>query len=53
MLPREKVITEIESDKAALTAELEVIAEHCASFPVLDDRPADEILEFDEYQIPR
>jgi len=29
------------------------IARHCASLPVLDDRPADAILGYDEQGIPR
>ena len=31
-----------------LADELEQIAEHCANLPVLDSRPADEILGYDE-----
>ena len=33
--------------------ELEQIAEHCANLPVLDSRPADEILGYDEHGLPR
>ena len=33
--------------------ELNEIALHCASLPVLDDRSADEILDYDEYGLPR
>jgi antitoxin VapB len=36
-----------------LADELEEIAEHCASLPVLDARPADEILGYDENGLPR
>jgi antitoxin VapB len=36
-----------------LADELEEIAEHCASLPVLDSRPADEILGYDEHGLPR
>jgi antitoxin VapB len=33
--------------------ELEQIAEHCASLPVLDSRRAEEILGYDEVGLPR
>jgi antitoxin VapB len=36
-----------------LANELEAIAEHCASLPVLDTRTADEILEYDGRGLPR
>jgi antitoxin VapB len=36
-----------------LADELEMIAEHCAILPVLDARPADEILGYDEHGLPR
>ncbi len=36
----------------SLSAELEAIAEHCASLPVLDARSADEILDYDERGLP-
>ena len=36
-----------------LADELEEIAEHCASLPVLDDRSAEEILGYDETGLPR
>jgi antitoxin VapB len=36
-----------------LADELEEIAEHCSSLPVLDPRPADEILGYDESGLPR
>ena len=36
-----------------LADELERIAEHCASLPVLDPRPAEEILGYDEHGLPR
>ena len=42
-----------ESSKRSLVDELEDIAEHCASLPVLDARPADEILGYDEHGISR
>ena len=35
-----------------LADELEQIAEHCANLPVLDSRPADEILGYDEHGLP-
>jgi antitoxin VapB len=39
--------------KRPLVDELEEIAEHCASLAVLDNRRADEILEYDETGLPR
>jgi len=36
-----------------LADELDEIALHCARLPVLDDRPADEILGYDEHGLPR
>lgn len=39
--------------KGRLADELEAIAEHCASLPVLDTRTADEILEYDDRGLPR
>jgi antitoxin VapB len=36
-----------------LADELEAIAEHCASLPVLDARAPDEILEYDRRGLPR
>jgi antitoxin VapB len=35
-----------------LADELEQIAEHCANLPVLDSRPGDEILGYDEHGLP-
>lgn len=35
-----------------LLAKLEAIAEHCAALPVLDDRPAEDILGYDERGMP-
>jgi antitoxin VapB len=35
-----------------LADELEAIALHCASLPVLDDRPPDEILGYDDQGLP-
>lgn len=42
-----------ERGRRRLADELEEIAEHCASLPVLDDRPADEILGYDKAGLPR
>jgi antitoxin VapB len=42
-----------ERAKRPLIEELEEIALHCASLPVLDSRPADEILGYDEQGLPR
>ncbi len=36
----------------SLADELDKIAKRCASLPVLDDRPADEILGYDEHGLP-
>jgi antitoxin VapB len=36
-----------------LADELDAIAQHCASLPVLDRRSADEILGYDERGLPR
>lgn len=35
-----------------LDAELDVIALRCAALPVLDDRPEEEILGYDEHGLP-
>lgn len=42
-----------ERSKRRLADELEEIAEHCASLPVLDTRTPDEILEYDGRGLPR
>ena len=42
-----------ERTKHRLADELEEIAEHCASLPILNDRRAEEILGFDEQGLPR
>ncbi len=42
-----------ERSKRRLADELEEIAEHCASLPVLDSRQAEEILGYDENGLPR
>lgn len=42
-----------ERSNRRLADELEDIARHCAALPVLDERPADEILEYDEHGLPR
>jgi antitoxin VapB len=39
--------------KRSLADELEEIAKHCASLPVLDDRSAEEILGYDRDGLPR
>lgn len=36
----------------SLAQELEEIADHCSSLPVLDSRDADEILGYDEIGLP-
>ena len=42
-----------ERSKRRLADELEEIAEHCRSLPVLDARRPDEILGYDEHGVPR
>ena len=42
-----------ERTKRRLADELEEIAEHCASLPVLDGRRTEEILGYDEVGLPR
>jgi antitoxin VapB len=42
-----------ERTKRRLADELEEIAEHCASLPVLDGRSAEEILGYNEVGLPR
>ena len=42
----------LERRNKRLADELEEIAEHCASLPVLDDRRAEEILGYDESGLP-
>lgn len=41
-----------ERGKRRLADELEEIADHCASLPILDDRTPDEILGYDENGLP-
>jgi antitoxin VapB len=43
----------MERTKRRLADELEEIAEHCASLPVLDSRRAEDILGYDETGLPR
>ena len=43
----------LERTKRRLADELEEIAEHCASLPVLDRRPAEEILGYEDSGLPR
>jgi antitoxin VapB len=42
----------LERTKRRLADELEQIAKHCASLPVLDSRRAEEILGYDETGLP-
>jgi antitoxin VapB len=42
-----------ERAKRRLADELDAIARECAALPVLDDRPAEEILGYDEHGAPR
>jgi antitoxin VapB len=41
-----------QQNNTALLAEIRAIVDHCASLPVLDPRPADEILGYDENGLP-
>jgi antitoxin VapB len=42
-----------ERPKRRLADELDEIAKHCASLPVVDGRTSDEILDYDERGLPR
>lgn len=42
-----------ERSRRSLADELDEIARHCASLPVRDARPPDEILGYDEKGLPR
>ncbi|MGH9490684.1 MAG: type II toxin-antitoxin system VapB family antitoxin [Terriglobales bacterium] len=42
-----------ERRRRSLADELEAIADHCARLPVLDTRPADEVLGYAERGLPR
>ncbi len=42
----------LERTNRRLADELEAIAEHCANLPVLDSRPADDILGYDDHGLP-
>jgi antitoxin VapB len=42
-----------ERSKRRLADELDAIARHCASLPVRDSRPPDQILGYDEHGPPR
>jgi antitoxin VapB len=42
-----------EQSRQRLADELDAIARHCASLPVLDPRSADEIIGYDERGVPR
>ncbi len=47
-------LNRLQRDRAgrSLAQELEEIADHCSSLPVLDSRDADEILGYDESGLP-
>lgn len=47
-----EALRKTERQGAPLLDKLEGIAEHCASLPVQDDRPADAILGYDERGMP-
>jgi len=42
-----------ERTRRSLADELQEIADHCASLPILDNRSADEILGYDDTGLPR
>jgi antitoxin VapB len=42
-----------ERSRRRLADELEDIAKHCAALPVVDARPANEILGYDDHGLPR
>ena len=42
-----------ERSRRRLADEIDEIGRHCASLPVLDARPAEEILGYDENGVPR
>ena len=48
-------LTRLRRERAGrrLADDLDEIARHCASLPVQDRRPADEILGYDEHGLPR
>lgn len=46
----ERVEGAFEADE--LVVEIDAIARRCAALPRLDDRPADEIVGYDEYGLP-
>jgi antitoxin VapB len=50
---RERLAQVRRRPRRRLADELEQIAEHCANLPVLDARPADEILGYDDNGLPR
>jgi antitoxin VapB len=51
---RERLSREAARHRALpLRRELEAIRKRCASLPVRDSRPADEILGYDEHGLPR
>jgi hypothetical protein len=41
------------TDRRRLVDEINAIADHCSSLPVLDDRSPEEILGYDEIGLPR
>ncbi len=52
---RERLEREVRKDQSveSLVAELMEIGRHCSSLPLLDGRPADEILGYDDKGIPQ
>ena len=50
---RDRLVQVRRRPRRRLADELEQIAEHCANLPVVDARPADEILGYDVHGLPR
>ncbi len=51
---QERILRERGRSRARrLSEELRIIGERCSSLPVLDDRPPEEILGYNEHGLPR
>jgi virulence-associated protein VagC len=47
------VVEKFKAFSPGLADEIRAIGERCASLPVLDERTADEILDYDDHGVPR
>ena len=47
------VTKHVKYSRDELIARMRALSDHCASLPVLDPRPPDEIIGYDEFGIPR